>query len=126
MIWFKFILCLAVILFAGTKLARYGDVIAEKTGLGRIWIGLLLIAAITTMPEMVTGISAAALVASPDLALGTLLGSCLFNISILALLDILNRHTPVLTEASPRHIASASWGILLIAIAGGGILAGRE
>lgn len=126
MIWFKFILCLAVILFAGTKLARYGDIIAEKTGLGRIWIGLLLIAAITTMPEMVTGISAAVLVASPDLALGTLLGSCLFNISILALLDILNRPTPVLTEASPRHIASAGWGILLIALAGGGILAGRE
>ena len=126
MIWFKFTLCLAIILFAGTKLARYGDVIAEKTGLGRIWIGLLLIAAITTMPEMATGVSSVVLVDSPDLALGTLLGSCLFNISILALLDILHRPTPVLTEASPRHIASAGWGILLIAIAAGGIIAGQR
>jgi len=126
LIWFKFTLCLAIILFAGTKLARYGDVIAEKTGLGRIWIGLLLIAAITTMPEMATGVSSVVLVDSPDLALGTLLGSCLFNISILALLDILHRPTPVLTEASPRHIASAGWGILLIAIAAGGIIAGQR
>lgn len=128
MIWFKFVLCLAIILFAGAKLARYGDVIAEKTGLGRIWIGLLLIAVITTMPELVTSVSAVALVRppSPDLALGTLFGSCLFNISILALLDILHRSTPALTEVSPRHITSAGWGILLIAIAAGGIFAGAR
>ena len=128
MVWLKFLLCLAIILFAGTKLARYGDAIAEKTGLGRIWIGLILIAAITTMPELVTSVSSVALVRppSPDLALGTLFGSCLFNLSILALLDILHAHTPVLTEASPRHTASAGWGILLIAIAAGGILAGAR
>jgi len=128
LIWFKFLLCLAIILFAGTKLARYGDAIAEKTGLGRIWIGLVLIAAITTMPELVTSVSSVALVRppSPDLALGTLFGSCMFNLSILALLDILHRSTPVLTEASPRHTASAGWGILLITIAAGGILAGAR
>jgi len=123
-VWLKFVLCLAIILFAGTKLARYGDAIAEKTGLGRIWIGLVLIAAITTMPELVTSVSSVALVNSPDLALGTLFGSCLFNLSILALLDILHRSTPALTEASLRHTAPAGFGILLIAIAAGGILAG--
>ena len=128
MVWLKFVLSLAIILFAGTKLARYGDAIAEKTGLGRIWIGLVLIAAITTMPELVTSMSSVALVSppSPDLALGTLFGSCMFNLSILALLDILQRSTPVLTEASLRHIASAGFGILLIAVAAGGIIAGER
>lgn len=123
MIWLKFALCLAIILFAGTRLARYGDAIAEKTGLGRIWVGLVLVAVITSMPELVTAVSSAALVASPDLALGTLLGTCAFNLSILALLDILHRRTPVLSQASSRHIASAGWGILLVAIAAGGIIA---
>jgi cation:H+ antiporter len=122
LIWFKFILCLAVILFAGTKLAQYGDAIAEKTGLGRIWIGLVLIALITTMPEMVTSVSSVALVHSADLALGTLLGSCCFNLSILALLDILHSRTPVLSVASPRHMVTAGWGALLIAIAAAGII----
>lgn len=106
------------------RLARYGDAIAEKTGIGGIWIGLVLLAAITSMPELVTGVSSAALVGSPDLALGTLLGSCSLNLAILALLDILHHHTPILSQASPRHIASAGWGILLIAIAGASILAG--
>jgi len=116
----------AIILFAGTKLARYGDAIAEKTGLGRIWIGLVLLATITTMPELVTGVSSAALVGLPDLALGTLFGSCLFNLTILALLDILHRPTPILSQVSLRHIASAGMGILLIAIAAGSIFAGER
>ena len=126
MIWVKFALCLGIILFAGTKLARYGDAISEKTGLGRIWVGLVLLAAITSMPELVTGVSAAAVVRLPDLALGTLLGSCSLNLAILALLDIFHQRTPVLTEASPGHVISAGWGILLMAIAAGTIFAGER
>jgi cation:H+ antiporter len=123
LIWFKFIICLVIVLFAGTKLAQYGDAIAEKTGLGRIWIGLVLIALITTMPELVTSVSSVALVHSADLALGTLLGSCCFNLSILTVLDILYSRTPVLSVASPRHIITAGWGAVLIAVAAGGIIA---
>ena len=126
MVWLKFVLCLVIILFAGTKAVRYGDAIAEKTGLGRIWIGLLLLAALTSMPELVTGVSAAALVGSPDLAVGILFGSCAINLAILALLDILHRRTPLLNEASSAHMLSAGWGILLIAIAAGGIFAGQR
>ena len=123
MIWLKFVICLAVVLVAGTQLARYGDAIAEKTGLGRIWIGLVLIALITTMPELVTSVSSVALVQSADLGLGTLLGSCCFNLSILAVLDILHSRTPVLSVASSKHIITAGWGALLIAVAAGGIIA---
>ncbi|MFH1002652.1 MAG: sodium:calcium antiporter, partial [Chloroflexota bacterium] len=60
------------------------------------------------------------------LAAGTLLGSCLFNLSILALLDILHRPSPLLSEASPRHMFSAGLGILLITVAGGAIMAGSR
>jgi cation:H+ antiporter len=126
LIWFEFAVCLAVVLFAGTKLAQYGDIIAEKTGLGRIWIGVVLIAFVTTIPELVTSVSSVALVHSPDLALGTLLGSCCFNLAILSILDILHSRTPVLSVASPRHIAAGGWGAALIAIAGAGILAGHR
>ncbi len=125
MVWFKFIVCLVIILFAGTKLARYGDIIAEKTGLGRLWIGLVLLALITSMPELVNGVSSVALVKLPDLALGDLLGSCIFNLLILALLDVVHRRTPVLSNASLSHIMSAGAGILLIALAAGSILAGE-
>ena len=126
MVWLKFIACLIIILFAGTRLARYGDAIAEKTGWGRIWVGLIFLAFITSSPELVTGVSSVALVRLPDLGLGTLLGSCMFNLSILALLDILYRPAPILSRASSRHMATAGLGILLIAFAAGGILAGEK
>ena len=126
LVWLKFLLCLVIILVAGTKLARYGDVIAEKTGLGRIWIGLVLLAAITSAPEVVTGVSSVALVGLPDLALGTLFGSYMFNLAILAILDILYHPTPILSKVSLRHIALAGLGMLLLAIAAGSILDGGK
>ena len=117
MVWLKYIACLVIILFAGTRLARYGDAIGEKTGLGGLWIGLVLIAAITSVPELVTGVSAVALVGLPNLAMGTLFGSCLFNLALLALLDVLYRPAPILSEVRLRHVASAGVGILLIGLA---------
>ena len=117
MVWLAFIFCLVVILFAGFKLTRYGDAIAEKTGLGCVWIGLVLIALVTSLPELVTGISAAALIDEPDLALGTIFGSCTFNLAILAVLDILYSKGPILNKVSRGHVISAAAGALLVALA---------
>lgn len=126
MVWLKFLVCVVVILYAGMKLTRYCDCIAEKTGLGRMWIGLVLVAAVTSMPELVTGISAAALVKLPDLTLGTILGSCFFNLSIIALLDITHRRTPILSRASRSHILAGWIGIVLLAIVGLSVFGGER
>jgi len=126
LVWLAFVFCLVVILFAGFKLTRYGDAIAEKTGLGTVWIGLLLIALVTSLPELVTGISAAALVDSPDLALGTIFGSCTFNLAILAILDILYSGGPVLNRVSKGHIISAGAGAFLVALAAASIFFGEN
>jgi cation:H+ antiporter len=126
LVWLQYLACLAIILFAGTRLARYGDAIAEKTGLSGLWIGLILLAAITSVPELVTSISSVALVGLPDLAVGTLMGSCLFNLTLIALLDFLYRKGPILSQVRLRHIASAAAGIALIAVASGAILWGES
>ena len=126
MVWLKFLLSLVIILFAGTKLARYGDALAEKTRLGHIWIGLLLLAFITSVPELATGISAVALVKIPDLAIGTIMGSCIFNILIVALLDVIYRQAPILSKVSPNHLMSVAMGILLVALAAVSIFFGEQ
>ncbi len=124
MVWLKFLFCLIVILFAGTKLARYGDAIAQKTGLSGLWIGLVLLAAVTSVPEIATGVSSAALVGSADLALGTLFGSNLFNLAILAFIDTCHPFTPILSIVSTRHILLATGAMLLTGVAAVSILAG--
>ena len=81
-----------------------------------------MVATITAMPEMATGISSAALVDSPDLAFGTLLGSVCFNLTIVAILDAINRKgTPTLNQVSPRQLLGARWGMALMLVAGVGL-----
>jgi len=83
-IWIQFAACTAIILYSGTRLSLYGDVIAEKSGLGRTWIGVILMASVTSLPELVTGISSVAIYNLPNIAAGDVLGSCMFNLLILA------------------------------------------
>ena len=114
--WIEFIVCTLVIVYSGTRLAKYGDIIAEKTGLGRAWIGLVLMASVTSLPELVTGISSVTYAGVPDIAVGDVLGSCVFNMLILAILDALHRPMPIATKAHQGHVLSAAFGLLLLNI----------
>jgi len=115
-IWLKFLLCVLIILVAARKVARYGDIIADKTGLGGLWVGLLLLAAVTSLPELFTGISSVALVKEPDLAIGTVFGSNAINLTILALMDVAYHNRPLLTAASLRHLLPAGLSMVLVAV----------
>src|SRR3989304_7841241 len=116
LLWLGFIACTAVIVYSGTRLSRYGDVIAEKTGLGRAWIGVVLMASVASLPELVTGITSVTYANVPDIAVGDLLGSCVFNIFILAFLDAFYKPMPISAKANPGHVLSAGFGILLLSI----------
>lgn len=43
LLWLQLLLCLGIIGYAGHLLSRYGDIIAEKTGISASWIGLILL-----------------------------------------------------------------------------------
>ena len=115
-LWPAFIWCTLVILYSGTKLTKYADIIAEKTGLGRLWIGVLLLAFITSIPELITGLSSVLIFATPDIAAGAVVGSCVFNMLILAVLDIFDRSSPLSSRVHQRHTLSACFGIILLSI----------
>jgi cation:H+ antiporter len=122
-IWVQFIATALVIVFGGMRLARYGDILGEKTGLGRRWIGVVLLAATTSLPELFTGFGATALSALPDIALGDVLGSCMFNLLILSMMDAIQPE-PIGTRAHQGHALSIGFGLLLIGIAGLGVVGG--
>jgi cation:H+ antiporter len=122
MIWLQFPATALVIVLAGIRLARYGDVLGEKTGLGRSWIGVVLLAATTSLPELFTGFGSTALAALPDIALGDVLGSCMFNLLILSLMDAIQPE-PISARAHQGHALSIGFGLLLIGVAGMGLVA---
>lgn len=121
-VWLSFALCVALIGYAGSKLSRYGDIIADKTGLGGTWIGLILVATVTSLPELVTGLSSVTLAQVPDIAVGNILGACVINLAMIVVLDLLDRGELVYSRASQGHILSAGFGVILIGFVGFNVL----
>lgn len=68
MSWVLFVVSAVVIVVAGTKLARYADQIAELSGLGRLWIGVVLVAGATSLPPFFSEL--------PKWFFSSLLGAC--------------------------------------------------
>ena len=126
MVWLQLAACLVVIGFAGVRLSRYGDIIAEKSGLSRGWVGLILLATVTSLPELVTGLSSVTVAKVPDIAVGDIMGSCVFNLLIIVLLDFMYRKESVYTRARQGNVLSAGYGIALIGFAGFNLLLYRE
>src|SRR4030042_5247407 len=114
LVWIKFIICVAIIFFFGRRIARYGDIIADRTGLGGVWIGLILVAIVTSLPEVFTGISSITLVGAPDLTIGHVLGANTYNLLNLALLDIGHKHGSVLDNISPSHRLTSRFALALV------------
>ncbi len=124
LLWLEFIFCAGIIIICGTNLSKYGDILAEKTGLGRAWIGLILLATITSLPELMTGISSVSFAGLPDLTAGDILESCVFNLMILALLDPMDKSSPIFSRVGQSHLLSGGFGVLLIGIAAVSIMTG--
>lgn len=124
MIWVEFIVCAALIIAAGSLVSKYGDVISEKTGLGRAWVGAILIAGITSLPELASGISAVTWLDAPNLAAGAVLGSCLFNLALIAIMDLAYQPGRVLAKAQDVHILSGGLGVLLLGLVAMGVFIG--
>lgn len=123
-LWIQFIVCAGVILYAGNKLVVYGDIIAEKTGLGRTWIGVILMATVTSLPELMTGVSSVVLFDVPDIAVGNVLGACMLNLLMIALLDVVGGSAPLSTKAHQGQVLSAAFGIFLLGLVVFGVVAG--
>lgn len=117
MLWVQLAICVGLIVAASSILSRYADVIAEKTGLGRALAGVILLSSITVLPELVSGTTAVTVLQAPNLAIGGIVGSILFNLLLIAIMDIAYQPGSILARAQDGHILAGGLGILLIGLA---------
>ncbi|ABR46379.1 sodium/calcium exchanger membrane region [Alkaliphilus metalliredigens QYMF] len=110
-----FLFSAVLVIISGMKLSKYGDVIANNTSLGHGIVGGVLIAAATSLPELVTSVSAS-LMGAPDIAIGNVYGSNIFNLMILAVADILHGQGRFLQTVKMNHILAGLFGVLLSAL----------
>lgn len=113
-IWLQFVLCATLIGAAGYQLSTWGDVIAQRTGMSGSWVGLALLATVTSLPELATGISSVTVANAPNLAVGDALGSCVVNLVFLVMIDTLFRKEPLWPRAGQGHVLAAAFGVLML------------
>ncbi|MFH1904317.1 MAG: sodium:calcium antiporter [bacterium] len=121
-IWIQFSTGAIIIILAGFKLSKYGDIIAEKTGIGRAWIGMIFLAGATALPELFTTCSSVYIEKAPNLAAGNVMGSIIFNLFIIAILDIVQGHGPILRKVNLGLILLGAISVILSVIAVLGML----
>lgn len=77
-----------LVVFSSVKISECVDELDQRTKLGGALIGGILLAGVTSLPELITSISSTMMLNNPDLAFGNILGSNAFNIFILAVGNI--------------------------------------
>lgn len=114
----------AAVWAAGTRMARYADVIGAKTGIGHAALGLLLLGGVTSLPEAAVAASAA-LSGATALAINNVLGGVAMQVAILALADFaIGRRALTSVVPDPTTMLQGALNIVLLAIVGAGIVVG--
>jgi cation:H+ antiporter len=129
--WLTFFLSAAGIIVAGIRLATYGEALGRHLRIGQGWIGLIFLATLTSVPEMTATVTAAS-IGAPNIALGNAFGSNLFNVVIVAVMDVLllvrrgQPRGPFLAKVRSYHVISGGLAVVLTAIAVVGIALGPQ
>jgi cation:H+ antiporter len=114
-VWLKFLACAVVVIVAGRYVSSSADRIAEATGIGSSFIGVLLVSLVTTLPE--TSVSVAAMFRkSYGIVVGNVYGSCAFNVSIIFFADLFAPRVPLLGRMERAHEAAAAGALALMAM----------
>jgi cation:H+ antiporter len=112
----------ATVLFvAGYFLTRFADDISDGTGWGKMFVGGLLLASATSLPELMVDIESVRM-NLPDLAVGDLLGSSLFNLLILVLMEWAFLRGRGMGPLPSGVIVSGVLGVVAVAIVGMAVL----
>ena len=124
-----FIVSATVVMYCGAKLAVYGEALASLTGWGRLFVGSLLVALATSLPELSTNVSAVRLdPPNPGLALGDILGSNMLNMFILTAVALVFGGRRFLDRVAPEQGYLIMVAVLMtgLALLFGGLKIGVE
>ncbi len=119
-----FIVSAIVVWLSGTRLSRYADAIARRTGIGQVAVGMLLLGGVTSLPEIAVA-GSAALAGNGALAVNNLLGGFTMQVAILSLADaVYRRGALTLAVPDPAVLLQGVLGMLLMALVVMGIAVG--
>lgn len=115
----------AVILMAGWMLTLSGEVLAEQTGLGNSFVGVALVAASTSLPELSTTL-AAIRQGNHEMAVSNILGTNCLEMALFLVADLAYRGGPILATTDASGMLAASMGLIVTCLMLLGLLERRD
>lgn len=103
MIYLAYAIVAIIVVFLSIKAAKYVDLLDQTTSLSGAFIGGVLLSAVTSLPELLTSISATVWLDNPGLSIGNILGSNLFNLAVLATLILFGVKAFKTSKISKTH-----------------------
>jgi cation:H+ antiporter len=113
------------IVVAGYVLSKSGEAIAEQTGLGSSFVGAVLVAVSTSLPEVSTVLSAVRL-GNYTMAISDILGTNLFDVALLFVVDAVEGTGAVLNQIGRFSIFAAALGTAVTTLFTIGLLERRD
>lgn len=114
-IW-MFLFAAIIIVGAGLMLSKSADGIAVATGLGKTVVGSFMLAFVTSLPEVAASIAAIRL-GAPNMAIGNIFGSNLFNIFVIPVTDIFYTKGNIFKYVSPSFLEASIFATFIVIIA---------
>lgn len=115
----------AAVLAAGWALSGAADALAAQTGLGGSFVGVTLLSAATSLPEISTTVTAVRR-GSYGLALSNIFGSNAFGLTLLVVADVFYRPGPVLAETDRSALFAAALGVVMTGVTLWGLIERRN
>ncbi len=116
MLWIKFAICAAVIVIFGIKLSQAAQHIVKMGRLSEAFMGVFFLALITSFPEISTAIATVTKINAPDLGVGDLIGSVIFNLMIIAILDFKRGKAPILSQVKKDHLVTCGFSLMMLGV----------
>lgn len=124
LVWQSGLACLAILVF-GLLLTLFAGRIAEQSGLGTSFVGVTLLAAATSLPELTTSITAVR-IGAYTMAISNIFGSNLIMLVLVLPADILFRGGPILQDVSRTVSLALAFGIVVTSIYLVGLIVRRK
>lgn len=123
MLYIQYVVLAILVVVLAVKLSFYVDVLDRKTKLSGAFIGGVLLAAVTSLPELFTALTAVLALDKPQLVQGDILGSNVFNLCVIGGLLLFYSRGYMKAKLSRSHRSTLWYGLAMYACAFMAILA---
>lgn len=116
MLYFGYVVLAVLVVLFSVRLSYYVDCLDKKTALSGAFIGGVMLAAVTSLPELFTSLTAVLALHQPDLVQGNVLGSNIFNLCVIGAILLFTSRRYQRASLSKSHTSTLVYGIVMYAL----------